>query len=118
MERTRQQCRQPGEYLLIEDTTLLDYSERPAAEELGRIGDGTGRGLELHSALAVRVEAWNLEQPPEGMAVGLFAQQCRAPRKPPAGESRQERLSRPRKSQTWAAALKLGGRPPAGCQWI
>lgn len=28
------------------------------------------------------------------------------------------RLSRPRKSQAWAAALKTAGRPPAGCQWI
>src|SRR5262245_23733027 len=29
LERTRQDCSQPGEYLLIEDTTLLDYSHHP-----------------------------------------------------------------------------------------
>ena len=51
MERTRQACRQPGEYLLIEDTTLLDYSQHGATEGLGVIGDGGGRGFELHSAL-------------------------------------------------------------------
>src|SRR5580700_8770607 len=110
-ERVRQACRLPGEYLLIEDTTLLDYSHHPATEDLGVIGDGTGRGFELHSALAVRVEAWTLEQRPEGTLVGLFDQQCRAPRPAPEGETRGERLRRPRKSQTWASAFKTTGPP-------
>ncbi|MBE0542083.1 MAG: IS4 family transposase [Verrucomicrobia bacterium] len=118
LERTRQACRQAGEYLLIEDTTLLDYSQHPATQDLGRIGDGCGRGFELHSALAVRVEAWTLAQRPEGSVVGLFDQQCRTPRPAPAGETRGQRLRRPRKSQAWAAALKAAGRPPRGSQWI
>jgi hypothetical protein len=118
LERTRQACRQAGEYLLIEDTSVLDYSHHPATEYLGTIGDGSGRGFELHSALAVRVEAWTLDQFPEGTVIGLFGQQCRTPRPAPKGEQRRERLKRPRKSQSWAAAIKSGGRPPAGCQWI
>lgn len=118
VERTRQSCRQPGEYLLIEDTTLLDYSRHPATEELGVIGDGAGRGFELHSAFAVRIESWTLEQRPEGVVVGLFDQQCRRPRPAPQGETRGQRLSRPRKSQSWAAAIKSAGRPPSGSQWI
>jgi hypothetical protein len=118
LERTRQSCRQPGEYLLIEDTTLLDYSGHPAAGELGVIGNGAGRGFELHSSLAVRVENWSLEQRPEGVVVGLFDQQCRCPRPAPEGEVRGQRLSRARKSQNWAAALKQAGRPAQDCQWI
>lgn len=109
LERTRQVCRQPGEYLLIEDTTLLDYSNHPATEDLGVIGDGCGRGFELHSALAVKIESWTLEQRPDGVAVGLFDQHCRTPRPAPEGETRGQRLSRPRRSQAWAAALKTGG---------
>lgn len=118
LERTRQACREPGEYLIIEDTTQLDYSSHPATEGLGVIGDGGGRGFELHSALAVRVESWTLAQRPEGTVTGLFAQECRVPRPAPPGETRGERLRRPRKSQTWAAAFKAAGRPPAGSQWI
>ena len=118
LERTRNACRQPGEYLIIEDSTLLDYSRHPATRDLGRIGDGNGCGFELHSALAVRIESWTLEQRPEGMVVGLFDQQCRRPRPAPKGETRGERLSRPRKSQTWAAAFKSAGRTPRGSQWI
>jgi hypothetical protein len=86
LERTRQNRRQAGEYLLLEDTTLLDYSRHAATEDLGVIGDGAGRGFELHSALAIRVESWNLAQRPEGIAVGLFDQQCHRPRPaPPRG---------------------------------
>jgi hypothetical protein len=118
LERTRQACRQPGEYLIIEDTTCLDYSQHRATQNLGVIGDGCGRGFDLHSALAVRVEAWTLEQRPAGTVVGLFNQQCRTPRPAPQGETRGQRLSRPRKSQTWAAGFKLAGRPPVGSQWI
>ena len=118
VERTLQACRQPGEYLLLEDTTLLDFSDHRATEGLGCIGDGQGRGFELHSALAVRVGAWTLEQRPEGAVVGLLGQQCSTPRPAPAGESRRGCLQRPRKSQRWAEALKRAGRPPAGCQWI
>lgn len=118
LERTRAACGQPGEYLLIEDTTQLDYSGHPATTELGVIGDGGGRGFELHSALAVKIENWTLEQRPEGLLLGLFDQQCQTPRPAPAGETRAQRLRRPRKSARWAAVLKTAGRPPAGSQWI
>jgi hypothetical protein len=118
LERTRQSARLPGTYLLIEDTTLLDYTGHPAAEDLGVIGDGGGRGLELHTALAVRVESWTAEHRPEGLVVGLWDQHCRRPRPAPADETRGQRLQRPRKSQWWAAGLRTAGRPPAGSQWI
>jgi len=118
LERTRQNCREPGEYLLIEDTTLLDYSKHWATEDLGVIGDGGGRGFELHSALAVRIEGWTLEQRPEGIVVGLFHQQCHTPRPIPKGESRNQRLSRRRKSQKWAESIAWTGGPPSGTRWI
>jgi hypothetical protein len=118
LERTRRACGQPGEYLLMEDTTWLDYSGHPAREDLGLIGDGQGRGFELHSTLAVRVEAWTLEQRPEGRVVGLLGQKCCAPRPAPPGETRGQRWRRPRKSQKWTAALAWAGGPPEGSQWI
>ena len=64
LERTRLACREPGEYLMIEDSSDLDFSHHRRTQDLGVIGDGDGRGFELHSALAVRVEAWTLEQRP------------------------------------------------------
>src|SRR5687767_5883489 len=102
-ERTRTACNQPGEYLMIEDTTDLDYTKHDATLGLGPIGDGRGKGLSLHSTLAMRVENWTLEQRPEGALVGLLHQQCLVPQRRRKGETRGQRLSRPRKSQKWAA---------------
>lgn len=117
-QRTLAACREPGEYLLIEDTTELDYSAHPSTVGLGRIGDGHGRGLRLHTTLAVRAEVWNLEQQPEGVVMGLLAQQYTRPRPAPVPETRAQRLARPRQSQRWAAVFDTTGGPPAGCQWI
>jgi hypothetical protein len=117
-ERTRACCREPGEYLIIEDTTALNYSKHPAVQDLGYIGKGCERGFELHSGLVMRVEGWDGEGRPEGRLVGLWSQECRGPRPAPRGESRAERLSRPRKSQRWAAGVKEAGVPPEGCRWI
>lgn len=118
LERTRRSCREPGEYLIIEDSSDLDFSRHRKTQDLGMIGDGNGRGFELHSALAVRVEAWTLEQRPEGQVVGLFDQQCRRPRPAPKGESRRERFQRRRQSSWWAEAFRGVGRPPSACRWI
>lgn len=119
-EATRHHCRQPGEYLLIEDTTQLDYSVHPATEDLGPIGNGGGWGLLLHTTLAVRVEAWTLAQRPEGIALGLFFQQSWVRLGPPkrGRETWRQRLKRPRQSQCWTAALDQAPAPPPGSQWI
>jgi hypothetical protein len=118
LERTRLACREPGEYLMIEDSSILDFSRHRKTRDLGVVGDGQGRGFELHSGLAVRVEAWTLEQRPEGQLIGLFEQRCCRPRPAPKGESRGKRLQRPRKSGWWAEIFRAMGRPPRECRWI
>jgi len=118
-QRTRAACQAPGEYLLIEDTTELDYTDHPATEEMGSIGDGGGRGLRLHTTLAVRLEGWDQEERPQGIVLGVFAQQCwnrwGQPRR--AQETWRQQMSRTRESQRWGAVLEAGG-PPAGSTWI
>jgi hypothetical protein len=119
-ERTRARCRAPGEYLLVEDTSELDYTGHPATEELGPIGNGGGRGFLLHSTLALAVEAWDLEQRPEGIVVGLFGQRCWTRRGPPkrGSETWRVRIKRRRESQRWAEVFEETGGPPSGSQWI
>jgi hypothetical protein len=118
-QQTLEACRRPGEYLLIEDTTELDYSSHRRTQQLGFIGNGRGRGLLLHSTLAIRVEAWDLEQKPEGLAVGLLKQKNWV--RTQSGLRRQnwrQRMSRPRESDRWAKVMDEIGSPPEGCQWI
>jgi hypothetical protein len=117
-ERTRAACREAGEYLIIEDTSELDFTGHPASLELGFIGDGRGRGFDLHSTLAVRVAGWSPQERPEITVVGLLGQQCYCPRKRPPGETRAQQLRRWRESLRWAAVLPEVGPPPPGCRWI
>jgi hypothetical protein len=119
-QQTLEACRQPGEYLLIEDTTELDYTGHPHAANLGPIGNGKGRGLWVHSTLAVRVEQWDLEHHPEGTLVGLLHQKCWV-RQGATGKRHQcwrQRMRRSRESQRWAEAFDPIGGPPALSTWI
>jgi Transposase DNA-binding/Transposase DDE domain len=118
-QQTLEACRRPGEYLLIEDTTELDYSSHRRTQQLGFIGNGRGRGLLLHSTLAIRVEAWDLEQKPEGLAVGLLKQKnWMRTQSGLRGQNWRERMARPRESDRWAKVMDEIGSPPEGCQWI
>jgi hypothetical protein len=120
-QRTEQTCRQPGEYLLIEDNSCLDFSAHPSTQGLGRIGNDRGRGLMLHTALMLRVEDWLLDQTPEVTVVGLLNQKCWARTGTSArakNERWRQRVSRPRESQRWAEVFN--GLAPLGqqSQWI
>lgn len=112
--RVRKECQRHGDYFFVEDTTELDFSSHPAAKDLGLIGNGGGRGLYVHSTMAMRIESWNSEQEPQVIIPGLAAQNCwvRAEYKATAREKRSKRLARSRESQRWAAAVEQIGPPP------
>jgi len=85
----------PGVVLLIQDTTVLDYSGLDIAE-LGQIGNGHGRGLYCHNCLAVVAATREV--------LGLAGQILHRRRKAPKGEKRQTRKNDPqRESKLWKA---------------
>jgi len=106
--RVREACGRPGEYLMVEDTTSLGFTSHLAARDMGRISNDTGRGLWVHSTLALRIERWNSRQEPEVTAEGLFDQRWWA-RTEPTGRKRRakrQKLSQPRESERWAAVAQ------------
>ncbi len=118
-QRTQQSCGGRGEYLLIEDTTQLDFTSHEAATGLGRIGDDGGRGFFAHTTLALRVERWSAEREPVLNLLGLFWQQVWT-RDDPTRKgrvSKSQRLKGPRESQRWAKAFDQSGGPPPGVKW-
>jgi len=104
-KRVVNQCKMPGEYLLIEDTTQLDFTGR-CCEDMGYT-TREGRGFFLHTTLALRVTGWDLNQRPEGIMLGLFHQQCwnRNGRSRNGKETRAQLQERQRESDRWARAL-------------
>ena len=120
-QRTRQCCTEAGEYLLVEDTTDVDYSSHEHCEGLGQIGNQYGRGLWLHTTLALKVEAWDLEQCPEVTVLGVAGQKCWARKvgsKAKKKERWRQRLQRQRESQRWAEVLSQLPPRPVQATWI
>jgi hypothetical protein len=117
--QTLQECCQPGEYLLIEDRSCLDYSSHRATEGLGRIGNDRGAGFLLHTTLVVRVEEQTSAAPLQ--VAGLLGQSCWA-RTGSSARARKERwrqrVSRPRESERWAEALGRLPKAPESVRWI
>jgi hypothetical protein len=88
----------PGVVLLIQDTTVLDYSGL-AIEELGQIGNGHGRGLYCHNCLAVEAGTRQV--------IGLAGQILHRRRRVPKSEKRQACQNNPqRESKLWKTMSK------------
>jgi hypothetical protein len=84
--------------LAVQDTTELDYSSHRATTGLGAIGNGFGRGLLVHSTLAVT---------PDGVPQGLLAQQTwtRDPAESGKKHRRKQRPAAQKESQKWLRGL-------------
>lgn len=108
---TRQAAGEYERVLLIQDTSSLDFSGHRASEGLGPIGDNHGRGLMLHSTLAV-----NPQGPGEVLGLAYQMLFCRQPT--PEKETRTERKRRERESEIWRTSVREVGAPPSGTQWV
>jgi hypothetical protein len=107
-EHTRR--RLPGDYLVIDDTTELDFGIRREIPGMGRTGNGGGWGFLLHSALMVGAESEEI--------FGLAAQKIRYRRPIPKKENTAQRLKRDRESELWGQVIDRVGPPPEGVRWV
>lgn len=122
---TRAKCRAPGDYLLIEDTTALSFTQRGHVQGMGPLTKGSSQGFLAHTSLAVRIAHWNNVHEPEVTLVGIFGQQCWAREEPQGTRAERKRVKRIRKraggaldeSDRWARAMAQTGRPPAEARW-
>lgn len=93
--RTAERCRGHAVVLAVQDTTCLNFSGERRG--LGPLGDEwQGRGLFLHTALAISHQAHEV--------LGVLDQHAwvRAAQKKPANESSRDRRKRRRESEHWA----------------
>ena len=100
----------PGRYLLISDTTDVDHFSHEATTGLGILGDGQGRGMQLHNCLMYDC---NQEQI-RGAAGALIYYRKHKPK----NETRMQRLSRLRESDIWGMLVDDVGEAPEESQWI
>jgi hypothetical protein len=107
-EQTRRQP--PGTYLVLDDTTELDFGIRRGIPGMGRTGNGGGWGFLLHSALMVSAKGEEI--------FGLAGQKIRYRKPTPKKENTTQRLKRDRESELWGQVIDQVGRPGEGVRWV
>lgn len=110
--REQTKCRPPGHYLVIGDTTEVDFGKFREVDHLGPTGNGSGQGFLLHNGLMTNAGT--------GEIVGLASQTIHY-RQPKASSRKKEhsaaKLKRPRESQVWGKVIDDVGPPPSGCEF-
>jgi hypothetical protein len=95
-----------GHFLLLGDTTTLDFGAHRDVDGLTAVGNGGGRGFLLHSSLMVNAEGEEI--------YGLAGQTIYYRQPVPQGETFRQRLSRERESKIWGEVIDLVGPAPEG----
>lgn len=97
-QRSAERCAEHEVIVAVQDTTDLDLRHHPATAGVGALGTGAGRGLKVHSTLAVS---------PERVPLGLLDQQvwARDPAETGKRQTRRQRTTAEKESGRWLAAL-------------
>jgi len=99
--------------LLISDTTDIDHTCHNATAGLGMLGNGNGRGVQLHSCLVYSTD--------EDQILGVAGAQLHYRKRTAENETRTQRLKRKRESQLWGDLVNEIGPAPKNTQetqWI
>lgn len=108
---TRDQMRE-GVWLILNDTTELNFGYLREIEGVGRVGSDNNRGFFLHTALAVRAADGDLA----GVAAHeLFA---RPLKKQKRVSSRVRKQKSQRETDVWLRVIEQAGRPAAGARHV
>ena len=100
----------PGTYLVLNDTTELDFGIQRKIAGMGQTGNGGGWGFLLHSALVVAAKGEEV--------IGLAGQKIRYRKPKPKKENTSQRLARDRESELWGQVIDQVGPPPEGVRWV
>src|SRR3989304_5885266 len=98
--------RSAGRYLVLGDTTELDFGIQREIPDLGPTGNGGGWGFLLSSAFLMAAEGKEI--------FGLAGQTIHYRQPRPKKENATQRLGRGRGSKGWGDGIDAGGRPAGG----
>jgi hypothetical protein len=110
-ELTRQ--RAAGRYLVIGDTTEINFGIHRDVPDLGPTGNGRGLGFLLHNALMVEAQSKEV--------IGLAGQTIHyRPKKKKSSKKEHSaaKLKRKRESDIWGIVIDQVGPPPEEVEWI
>jgi hypothetical protein len=102
----------PGIWLVINDTTDIDFGYDRQLERVGRVGGGQARGFYLHTAMIISPESAEL--------VGLAAQDlyARPLKKVKRVSTAQRKKKRARETDVWGRVIDRVGQAPEGARFV
>jgi hypothetical protein len=101
---------EPGRYLVLADTTEIDFGYHRDIEGLSEIGNGSGRGFLLHNGLLVEADSQSV--------IGVAGQTIHYRKPKPKKENAAQRFKRERESRVWGDVIDQIGQPDEGVQLI
>jgi hypothetical protein len=103
---------EPGTWLVIDDTTEVNFGRDRDLSGVGRVGSNQGRGFFLHTAMIVGAENEEI--------VGLAAQELylRPLKKVKRVSSSQRKKKLKRETDVWGRVIDRVGRAPEGARFI
>lgn len=106
----RTKSREGGVYLLLGDTTEIDFGYDSPVEGLGPVGSGKHRGFHLHSSLMIDASTDEI--------VGLAGAEIFHRKPKPKKEKTRARKNRPRESEVWGRVIDQVGKPQGRAKFI
>jgi len=100
----------PGRYLVLADTTEIDFGYHRDIDGLSKIGNGSGRGFLLHNGLLVEAESESV--------IGVAGQTIHYRKPKPKKENAAQRFKRDRESRVWGDVIDEIGPPDEGVQLV
>lgn len=100
----------PGRYLVLGDTTEVDFGSQRDVPGLSDIGNGSGNGFLLHNGLFVESESEQI--------LGVAGQTIHYRKPAPKQENNAQRLKRERESRVWGDVIEQIGPPPSEAQFV
>ena len=101
---------EPGRYLVLADTTEIDFGYHREIDGLSEIGNGSGRGFLLHNGLLVEAESQSV--------IGVAGQTIHYRKPKPKKENAAQRVKRQRESRVWGDLIDQIGPPGEGVQLV
>jgi hypothetical protein len=103
-------ARQGGTWLLIGDTTEIDFGIHRDVSDLAPTGNGFGHGFHLHSSLMIAANSDEIV----GLAGAELFHRTPAPKR----ETLRQKQRRTRESEVWGRVIDLVGPPPEDARFI
>ncbi len=106
----RTKSRESGVFLLLGDTTEIDFGYDPSVKGLAPVGRGNHRGFHWHSSLMIEAQTEEV--------IGMAGAEIFHRKPKPKRETTREKKNRARESEVWGRVIDQVGKPAGAARFL